>query len=141
MSQGKGYQSKGYPNKASSLFAKFPEWRHYCRAVLSQHKWNNKVVSVRVCVLMWKHVTPTNGYHMAEMPRSTRYYERGNLVLFHFIFFPSGRERGGQGKREKGKDCSYRGIRPLILVYACGWLTEVLCLLDFNINLYSSTFH
>ena len=48
-------------------------------------------------------MTPTNGYHMAEMPRSTRYYERGNLVLFHFIFFSFREGEGRTGQEGEGE--------------------------------------
>ena len=61
---------RGYQNKASGYVAKLSERWHYCWALLSQQKWNNKVVGIHVCGLKWKHVTLRNGYHMAEIPRS-----------------------------------------------------------------------
>lgn len=64
------FQGKCYQIELPVCVTKLSEWWHYRGALLSQQEWGCNVVSIRICVLKWKHVTPTNGYHMVEIPRS-----------------------------------------------------------------------
>lgn len=89
------------------------------------------------CVFKWKHVTPTNGYHMVKRPRSKSVVGKGSFSFVAFLFFSPFRRRWSVGRDrviERGK--SYTRIKPLILVFACSLFSRVLCLLDSNIDLY-----